>query len=132
MKAKRKKSTAKAAAWIWCSQYIRRKSADHTGYVQCVTCEESHHWKEMDAGHFISKARGSSIYFVEENIHPQCQRCNRFLEGNKHLYTLYMIDMYGRDKVEELEQLARETQPWRLSDYEQVETYYRDKVRGFE
>ena len=83
----------------------------------------------MDAGHFVSKARGSSIYFVEENIHPQCQRCNRFLEGNKHLYTLYMIDMYGREKVEELEQLARQTESWRLSDYEEMEDYYRGRVK---
>lgn len=128
--SKRKKSTVKAAAWRWCSQYIRRKSADEGGYVRCVTCGESHHWKEMDAGHFVSKARGSSIYFVEENIHPQCQRCNRFLEGNKHLYTLYMIDMYGREKVEELEQLARSTQSWRLSDYEAMESHYRGMANG--
>ena len=86
----------------------------------------------MDAGHFVSKARGSSIYFVEENIHPQCQRCNRFLEGNKLLYTLYMIDMYGREKVEELEQLARETQSWRLSDYEAMEDYYREQCGRLE
>ena len=126
---KRKKSTAKAAAWRWCSQFIRCKSADAGGYVRCVTCGQSHHWKDMDAGHFVSKARGSSIYFVEENIHPQCQRCNRFLEGNKHLYTLYMIDMYGREKVEELELLARQTESWRLSDYEEMEDYYRGRVK---
>jgi hypothetical protein len=124
---KRKKSTAKASAWRYCSQYIRRKAADGSGMVKCVTCGDFHHWKEMDAGHFISKARGSSIYFVEENIHPQCVRCNRFLEGNKHLFTLYMLDMYGREKIEELEQLARRTESWRLSDYEEIEDYYRER-----
>ena len=132
MAVKRKKSTAKASAWRFCSQFIRQKAADAGGYVRCVTCGDSHHWKDMDAGHFVSKARGSSIYFVEENIHPQCQRCNRFLEGNKHLYTLFMIDTYGREKVEELEQLASETQPWRLSDYEDVEERYKNLLRSIE
>ncbi len=83
----------------------------------------------MDAGHFVSKARGNSIYFVEENIHPQCVRCNRFLEGNKHLFTLYMLDTYGRKKIEELEQQARQLEAWRLSDFEEVEDYYREKCR---
>ena len=124
---KRRKSTAKAAAWKWCSQYIRRKFADENGYVKCVSCGATHHWKEMDAGHFISKARGSSIYFVEENIHPQCPRCNRFLEGNKHQFTRYIVDMYGWEKVEELEQLARSTESWRLSDYEEQEAYYKQR-----
>lgn len=127
---KRKKSTAKAAAWRWCSQYIRRKHADANGYAKCVTCGHVAHWKELDAGHFISKARGSSIYFVDENIHPQCVRCNRFLEGNKHLYTLYMLDMYGREKIEELEQLARRTESWRLADYEEMEDYYKGLCEG--
>jgi len=129
---KRKKSTAKASAWRFCSQFIRQNAADSAGYVRCVTCGDSHHWKDMDAGHFVSKSRGSSIYFVEENIHPQCQRCNRFLEGNKHLYTLFMIDTYGREKVEELEQVARQTQSWRLSDYEEVEEMYKNRLRSIE
>ncbi len=48
------------------------------------------------------------------------------------MYTLYMLDMYGRDKIEELEQLARKTQPWRLSDYEEIEDYYRNKCKELE
>ena len=116
---------AKKRAWTACSRYIRQKYADYNGYASCVTCGVTKHWKDLDAGHFISKSRGNSIYFEEENIHPQCAGCNRFHEGNKHQYTLYMIDMYGREKVEELEQLARTRVHYRVKDYLEIEEYYK-------
>lgn len=122
-----KASTAKKRAWKACSQYIRQKYAEDD-YASCVTCGVTKHWKELDAGHFISKSRGNSIYFEEENIHPQCAGCNRFHEGNKHQYTLYMIDMYGREKIEELEQLARTRVSLRAKDFLEIEQYYKDAL----
>ena len=132
MKPKRKSGSAKKRAWVACSRYIRQKHADENGYAKCVTCGTVKHWKELDAGHFISKSRGNSIYFVEENIHPQCAGCNRFHEGNKHLYTLYMIDTYGKEKIEELEALAKTRVYYRLKDYEEIEEYFKKALEDLQ
>ena len=87
---------------------VRLKAADDNGYCSCVTCGVTKHWNDgMQGGHFIAKGNGGRNMWalVEENVHPQCAGCNGFgmRFGNAETsYTLYMIDMYGRDKVDEM------------------------------
>lgn len=100
-------STLQAKADNAMSIYIRLKHSDHAGYVTCVSCGKVLQWKEVDCGHFIPKSRGASVRYIEENCAPECRGCNRFSESHMIGYTLYMIDTYGREKIEELEQEAR-------------------------
>lgn len=82
---------------------VRMKYADDNGYVSCVTCGAVNHYKEMHGGHFIPRTFHIHM-LLEDNIHPQCVRCNAFRgESAKVPYTLFMIDTYGREFVEELE-----------------------------
>lgn len=119
----------KAKAWRLCSEYIRRKYADRDGYVRCVSCGTSIHWKEADAGHFIPKARGAAVYFLEENIHPQCRGCNRFnVEMAKIGYVKYMLDYYGRDMIEYLEAESRKIKRWRKGELEAIAEDYKRKL----
>lgn len=85
---------------------VRMKYADDFGMCQCVTCNKVQHWKEMDGGHWIS--RNSAHLLTEENIHPQCKGCNRFMSGCHEQYTLFMIDTYGMDTVRELSETKRQ------------------------
>lgn len=91
------------------SIYIRMKYADEHGYCKCVSCGRIFRWQDMDCGHFIPKSRGASVRWVEENCHPECRGCNRFDHGHLVGYTLHMIDMYGREKIDELKREARKT-----------------------
>ena len=119
MKKPTKKKLRKTL-WDLTSEYIRRKYADDNGYCSCVTCGMTKHWKEMQAGHFIPKAQGNAIYFVEENIHPQCYRCNMNLGGNGPEYTPFMELTYGKEKVDELRKLAATTVKFTISDYQDM------------
>jgi hypothetical protein len=92
--------TNDAAALL--QKLVRMKAADTDGIAQCVTCGVRKHWKELQGGHFISRVK-TAHKLLEENIHPQCQRCNGPLRGNPIPYSLYMIDTYGREFVDELE-----------------------------
>ena len=80
---------------------VRLKAADENGYCQCVTCGRVKMWNEMDGGHFISR-KYTAHKLAEENIHPQCKGCNGPMGGALDRYTLYMVDTYGRDYVDEL------------------------------
>lgn len=129
---KQKLSTVKKRLWKVFSRYIRLKAMDHRGYVECVTCGASKPIQEIQAGHFIPKKKGNSIYFVEENVHPQCARCNNYESGNLIEYTRYMIDMYGQEKIDELIELSNTTLKFTVPDLLEMESYYKDRVRELE
>jgi hypothetical protein len=63
------------------SQLIRLKEADTDGMVKCFTCDVVKHWKQMQCGHFVSRAQ-MPTRFSEKNCRPQCKTCNEDKRGN--------------------------------------------------
>ena len=109
------------------SRYIRAKYATD-GYAQCVSCDEVKPIAEMDCAHFIPRGKAATR-FTEENAHPACQGCNRFRkENHMRMYTLFMIDTYGREFVDQLIQTSRELVRHRISDYGEFEAHFNDKL----
>ena len=69
-------------------KYIRTHDFDKNGVISCITCGSTN---SIQAGHFIhgiTKQTG----LMEENVHPQCKRCNLFLSGNLIPYYEYMLE----------------------------------------
>ncbi len=92
--------------------FVRVKAADNDGVVSCVTCGVRRHYKDgMQGGHFISR-KWLATKLMEENINPQCKCCNGPLGGNMIQYTIYMIDTYGREFVDELERLKHDSKKY--------------------
>lgn len=90
------------------SQYIRYKYADGNGYVKCVTCGQVLHWKDAHCAHYVERA-AKGTRWLEENLHPACPSCNVFRkEFHKREYTLFIIDTYGRDKIDEFKRMAKQ------------------------
>ena len=85
---------------------------------------------ETDAGHFIPKSRSNYLRYVEENIHPQCQNCNRFnAEVGKIGYTKFMQETYGQEKIDEFLQDARKLKRWKVSELLEIEAEYKERLR---
>ena len=126
---KRSVSTAKNAAWGWFSKYIRAKAAASDGLAECVTCGVRKPWKDLHAGHFIPKKRGLAVYFMEENVHPQCPQCNTFNGGMLIEYSRFIAAVYGQDMIEQLLEASRFTVRYRLADYESFEQEYKAKFQ---
>ena len=59
-----------------------------------------------------------------ENLHPQCPGCNTYRGGMLDKYTLYMIDMYGRDFVESLQGERHKPVKMSIDDWFQLEQEY--------
>lgn len=129
---KKKKTIAKLvdAAAVLLQKYVRLKAADENGYCKCVTCGRSYHWKEMDGGHFISRV-SMATKLLEENVHPQCKNCNGF-HKNEIGYTLFMIDYYGRDFVEDLHQMKYTIKKYIRSEVEEMIQDLRQKIKELE
>ena len=101
----------------------RVSAADEHGYCKCVSCGSFQHYKEMDGGHFIPKGTSSRWALEIENLAPQCKGCNGF--GMKfgiaaQQYMLWMIDMYGREKVQHMMDTKSEIKKIYKAEYEEM------------
>ena len=122
------RSKLKKRLWKIISEYIRRKFADHAGYTTCVTCGTTKHWKELQAGHWIPQAKGDAVRYEEENIHPQCFRCNVNLSGNAGEYYKYMLSMYGLEGMDRLVEQSNQVKKFTVNDLLEIEKDYKERL----
>lgn len=130
LKKKKQKSLSyyKRKLWKVFSEYIRRRDADEHGMVQCISCKGVTHWKLSQAGHFIPKSLGLSIYFEEKNVHNQCVYCN-LNGGNPSGYAIALKERYGNDIVEQLHQQKNMQIQISRQGYEEMIERYQEKLR---
>lgn len=107
------------------SEYIRRFHSKD-GVTKCVTCNKMDVWQEMDAGHYISRSH-LNTRFDERNVWPQCKSCNRFHEGRKDEYALFLINKYGPDILKDLNQ--DKWKPVFTFPYDEMIALYKDKLK---
>jgi hypothetical protein len=119
----------KNKAWKLMSEWVRRKDADEGGTTRCVTCRVPIYWKEAQAGHFVG-GRTNAVLFHPDLVHVQCVACNVFRSGNYAAYTLFMLDLYGREKVEEFLALKNKVVKYTRSDLEDLIQGYKQKLEG--
>lgn len=124
---------AKKTAWKWCSLYIRLRDAAYGGYVKCVTCTTWKHYKEIEAGHFYPKGAGVGrhIEFDIDNIHPQEVVCNHRKSGNTGEYQIYMVNRYGADIFDKLQQrnAINRMKILKESDYRELADKFRELAK---
>ena len=111
------------------SEYIRRRTENENGVVKCCTCPKSYHWKWMDAGHFIDRGHMATRW-AEMNVHAQCQKCNRLLNGNMKQYKLFLLQEYGPDTIRILTDLGRSTMKYTQADVNELVKEYKSKLNG--
>ena len=120
-------ATLRAKALKTLQKLARISAADDSGFAACVSCGKIQHYKEMDGGHWIS--RNSAHLLTEENIHPQCKGCNRFMSGCHEQYTLFMIDTYGMEMVRELSDTKRQVIKYSRIDLEDLISEYKLRIK---
>lgn len=108
---------------------IRMESADEKGICQCVTCGKRYHWKQMHAGHFIASRR-MSVLFIECNVHPQCNHCNTFLNGNVTEYERYIVSEYGVEMVDSLRRARNEQRTFTREELADMREKYKARIKA--
>lgn len=116
--------------WELTSLYVRLSRTDSNGYCACVTCGAVKPYQEMQAGHFVPKARGNAVKFDLRNVAPQCYRCNINLGSNPSAYAVWMLDTYGEAVIRELEQRAHGVTIFRRADYDRMIADITEKLAG--
>ena len=106
------------------SQYIRLSNADNNGYCTCVTCNKKFHWKEIQAGHFMSR-KHYSIRWDERNVKPQCVACNVYRAGEQYKYSLYLGNNLSKTLLDE----SRELRKFTNTELEEMIADYAERVK---
>jgi hypothetical protein len=112
------------------SQWIRLLAASGNGLCTCVTCGSMHHWKELDNGHYISRALRWTRWETM-NCEPQCKKCNRYLDGQKHVFRRALVDQFGEETIARMEREATQWGEKKIAKELMLEKldYYRAEVR---
>ena len=108
------------------SQWVRLSNADHSGYCTCVTCEKRFHWKEIQAGHFMSRKHYSTRW-DENNVHPQCVACNVYRAGEQYKYSVFL----GQFQAEELYLKSQELVKYTNVELEEMIEDYTERLKEF-
>lgn len=127
---KRKKRTSNAILkkqlWIHFSEYIRQRDKG-----MCISCGKRDFWRKMDAGHYIPKTAGLSLYFNERNVNCQCTYCNRWMHGNLSKYAIALRKKYGETILEDLEKERYKIMKITDNQYIELIEKYKNLKLGF-
>jgi len=71
----------------------------------CISCG-SLSAKYYDGGHYFKAEIYPNLIFNQDNVHKQCRKCNRYLNGNEAAYTIGLIKKIGMERFEHLQKSA--------------------------
>ena len=108
------------------SEYIRRKDVNLDDFVDCFTCGRSYHWKKIQAGHFMSRARYSTRW-DEENVRPQCYGCNVMQQGRQFEFAKN-LDKESQGKADAMHVASLQTVKFADYELEEMIEDYKQKL----
>ena len=116
-------SKAKKGAWKAFSLFIRTKGSKN-GQNTCYTCSKVFPIKKLQAGHGIG-GRNNAVLFNEDLVRPQCIGCNMFAHGRYAVFTRRLINELGIKAYDELVLESNQVVKYTVSDYEELERFYK-------
>ncbi len=109
------------------SLYIRQRDANLDGFVECFTCGRSNHWKKLQCGHFMSRARYSTRW-DEENARPQCYGCNCMKQGQQYIFAKN-LDKEAPGKADAMHVASLQTVKYMTHELEEMIENYKQKLK---
>ena len=108
------------------SQYIRRRYAKNN-ISKCVTCGKEDHWKNLQAGHFMSRKHYATRW-DPDNVQVQCMGCNVYRYGEQYLFAKYL----GTELSDELHARSRAVAKFSNADLQDMIEEYKVAVEGLD
>lgn len=110
------------------SEFVRLRDCDKNGICKCITCGEFKHWREMDAGHFVTR-ENMGTRWEEENVNAQCQQCNRFKSGKQYEHGLAVDKKFGAGTASRLVVKGYAVCSWQDYELSAMISYYKNAVK---
>ena len=111
-KAEKKETKLKLDAMQTKPQLVKKAQTAFNAYIRardkgktCISCDTplGNKPNSYDAGHFRSVGSAAHMRFVEDQVHGQCKKCNRYLAGNVVEYRKRLLERIGLERLEQIE-----------------------------
>ena len=112
------------------SRYLRLTYANDFGMSACYTCSRTLHYKDLQCGHYISRANMNTRW-DESNCRPQCMQCNVFKKGNYTEYSYRLLKECGEGELERLNTLKNTIKQWTTVELKEMIRKYKEKADAF-
>jgi hypothetical protein len=109
------------------SLFIRLSASDRNGMVRCFTCDNVHHYKAIQNGHFQSR-RFMSTRFDPINCAPQCYACNVGMSGMQYEFGKRIDAFYGKGIADLTVQKSKVVHKFTTDEMLELIEYFREKV----
>ena len=139
-KADRKETKLKLDAMQTKPQLVKKAQTAFNAYIRardrgktCISCDTplGNEPNSYDAGHFRSVGSAPHMRYVEDQVHGQCKKCNRYLAGNAVEYRKRLLERIGAHRLEQIENdnvLRKYTKEALI----EIARYYREEARRLE
>ena len=111
-----------------CHEYIRERDKG----LNCIACGVPYN-SNFHASHFYKSELYSNLKYDENNIFGGCQKCNLLLEGNESGFRVGLIQRFGIDFVNSIDNKAKSYKKndfkWDREALEQIRKYYQNKLK---
>ena len=111
-KAEKKETKLKLDAMQTKPQLVKKAQTAFNAYIRardkgkaCISCDAPLGDKPntFDAGHYRSTGSAPHMRYVEDQVHGQCKKCNRYLGGNAVEYRKRLLERIGLERLEQIE-----------------------------
>ena len=115
-------------ARVTCHTYIRLRDKGKP----CISCGRPYS-PDFHAGHYKKAEIYSNLKYWEYNINGQCIKCNINEDGNVTEYGHRLPDRIGKDKAQEVEQMAKDFKKmnwkWDREELKKIKKSYQYKIK---
>jgi len=117
--------------WPLFSKYIKQTHSHDGINCSCYTCGKSIMIGDRDcqAGHWIPRTYSPTKY-EEDNVRPQCSRCNEFNAGMPVHFERNLRLELGCERVEQMKRDSLKPWKWNKLDLINQIEYYKEMLHG--
>lgn len=120
----------KKELWKLFSKAMKLRYSEDGRYTHCYTCGKPIEigTSNCQLGHWLPKGGYPALYFDENNVRPQCHRCNCHLSGNSEPFRRALEMEIGADAVDEMYQRRHEKTKRSRDWYQDMITHYKQEI----
>ncbi|MCG8608939.1 MAG: recombination protein NinG [Pseudomonadales bacterium] len=132
--AKRKPKTVgklKKELWALFAKVMKLRYSEDGRSTYCYTCGASIEigTSNCQLGHWLPKGGYPRHYFTENNVRPQCHRCNCHLSGNSEVFRRGLILEIGEEAVNDMYDTRHEVIKRSRTWYEEQIARYKQELK---